>query len=92
MKMRERIQELRLATCGLRLLEQGGDPREHEQWGVTDGQVLMKGGQRRGQLLGQLTRSYPTPMEIHEWDSLWVFGANTPRPVIQSCLSLVWMY
>ena len=37
MKMRERIQELRLATCGLRLLEEGGDPREHEQWGVTDG-------------------------------------------------------
>ena len=52
----------------------------------------MKGGQHRGQLLGQLTRSHPTPMEIHKWDSLWVFGANTPRPVIQSCLSLVWMY
>lgn len=52
----------------------------------------MKGGQNRGRLLGQWTRSRPTPVETHKWDSLWVFGANTPRPVIQACLPLAWVY
>jgi len=52
----------------------------------------MKGGQSRGRLLGQWTRSRPTPVEMHKWDSLWIFGANTPRPVIRACLPLAWVY
>ena len=93
MKMRERIQELSAGHVRAAAVRGGcGDPRKQEQWGVTDG---TDADERRP---AQRATSWPvdqvtsTPMEIHKWDSLWVFGANTPRAVIQSCLSLVWMY